>query len=156
MAQGLLVAAEAGLDEEDAEGVVLGVVDGVVEGVEEGVVDGVTDGVVLGLEEGDAVGDGEWLCTAGEGWCPRAGVNGLGETTWRPAGASRMAASATAPPTAARPATVTVAGWVPNLRNSERRRATRSAGRLARWAARLFIGAATNAAVGQTSRAAVT
>jgi hypothetical protein len=51
---------------------------------------------------------------------------------------------------------VTVAGWVPNLRNSVRRRSARSAGRLARWAPRLLRGAAMNARVGQTKRAAVT
>jgi hypothetical protein len=65
-----------------------------------------------GLEEGDGLAEDDGLsgCSAGDGWCPRAGVTGLGDTTRWPAGASRIAASATAPPTAASPATVTVAG----------------------------------------------
>jgi hypothetical protein len=113
-------------------------------------------GPVLGEADGLAVGDELARCTTGDGWCPRAGVTGLGDTTRSPAGARRMAANATAPPTAASPATVTVAGWVPNRRNSVRRRSASSAGRLARWAPRLLSGADTNARVGQTSRTAVT
>lgn len=32
-------------------------------------------------EVGDVVEEGGDVCTAGEGWCPRAGVTGLGDTT---------------------------------------------------------------------------
>jgi hypothetical protein len=42
---------------------------------------------VVGLPEGESLEDvdgvvvGPEVCTTGEGWCPRAGVIGLGETT---------------------------------------------------------------------------
>ena len=132
-------------------GVVLGaVVVGVVVGADVGLDDG---GVALG----DDVGvDGDWLCTTGDGWWPRAGVTGLGDTARWPAGARRIEARTTVPATAASPAAVTVAGWVPNRLNSVRRRSASSGGRLARWAPRLLTGAATNAAVGQMSSSAVT
>jgi hypothetical protein len=152
------VEAEVGADEVGAE--VVGSVEVVVVVGDVGVGDVVSVGALdvgaeVGAEESGAP-VGPEVCTTGDGWCPRAGVTGLGETTRWPAGASRTAASATAPPTAARPATVTVAGCVPKRRNSVRRRSARSAGRLARWAPRLLRGADTNAAVGQTRRAAVT
>src|SRR5262249_54935210 len=73
-----------------------------------------------------------------------------------PAGASRTAAATTVPTTASSPAAVTVAGPAPNRRYSVRRRSASAPGSAARWAPRLFRGAARNAAVGHTSKAAVT
>ena len=88
--------------------------------------------VAVGLLVGDAVGERDGgVVAAGEGEWPRAGATGFGETTRWPAGASRTAASATVPATAARPTTPTVACLAPNLRNSVRRRSARSAGRAA-------------------------
>jgi hypothetical protein len=155
---------------------VVGAVVGAEVGVEVGAVVGVEAellalvGVLLvgadvGPEEVDADDEGAvglvllddgLLCRTGDGWCPRAGVTGFGETTWWPAGASRMAATTTVPAAASAPAAVIVAGRAPKRRNSVRRRSASSPGRTARWAPRLFSGADTKAAGGQTSSTAVT
>ena len=76
-----MVGAEVGVEV----GAVVGVVAEVV-----GLVGVLLVGADVGLEEVDAEDEGEVglvlledgpVCRAGDGWCPRAGVTGFGETT---------------------------------------------------------------------------
>jgi hypothetical protein len=122
-------------DDGDTLGVLVDVIVDVGVGVDEA-----DDPVAEGEVDADGLADGDVGVTARAG-CPRTGPAICGVTGTLPGTTSARTIAAAAPAKASPPAANVMRRRAPERRNSVLRRARRSAGKAARWAASEFSGA---------------